>query len=115
MKVASALTALTLGLASVGLAQAAGTSPAQMPSQAGHDPYYPTLQTQSTETHAQIQQELHQAQAQGLVTNGHDPYYPKEGAVSTQTRSQVVHQLQQAGGLSNNSGHNPYYPTNPAA
>lgn len=114
MKVASTLTALTLGLASIGLAQAAGTSPALLQAQAGHDPYYPALQAQSTKTHAQVEQELHQAQARGLVTSGQDPYYPMEGASSTQTRTQVVQDLRNAGGIVSSAGHNAYYPAEPA-
>lgn len=107
MKFAATLTAITLGLASIGMAQADSLSAP------GHDPYYPALQVQSSQTHAQVQQELRQAQANGLVTSGQDPYYPTGSATSTQTRAQVVQDLRNAGGIVSSAGHNAYYPAKP--
>ena len=72
MKVTATLAALSLGLASVGLAQAADLS------------------------RAEVVQQLHEAQAQGVVTIGDQPGYPVESAPSTLSRSEVVNALRLA-------------------
>jgi|GEM_PF-2253858 len=72
MKVTATLAALSLGLASVGLAQAADL------------------------TRAEVVQQLHEAQAQGLVTIGEQGNYPVESAPSTLSRSEVVNALRLA-------------------
>ncbi|CAM5215473.1 hypothetical protein CDEF62S_00739 [Castellaniella defragrans] len=122
MKVTTTLTALAIGLASMGLAQAAETAPAAtnvqatVVSSAGHDPYYPNLVQQDSASRAQVVQQLQQAEADGQVTNGHDPYYPMAVAARSESRAQVVQELQQAqaDGELASVGHDAYYPTRPA-
>lgn|SRR5690606_8786729 len=77
MKATATLAALTLGLASVGLAQAADL------------------------TRAQVLDQLHEAQAQGLVNMGDNQPYPMDTATSTRSRADVINELRlaQAQGL----------------
>lgn len=106
MKVTLTLAALALGLSSIGVAQAAG-----------HDAYYPALQTQqNAESRAQVVQDLQQAQAEGQLNEaGHDPYYPMmTHAASTLTHAQVMQSLRDHDGVASAAGHDPYYPTEPA-
>lgn len=85
MKISITLSAVVLGLASMGLAQAAETGMATTNMQAGavssdvgHDPYYPHIVEQGSMTHAQVMQQLQQAESNGTATSGHDdPYYPQ--------------------------------------
>lgn len=72
MKVTATLAALSLGLASVGLAQAADLS------------------------RAEVVQQLHAAQAQGIVTIGEQGNYPIESTPSTLSRAEVVNALRLA-------------------
>ncbi len=72
MKVTATLAALSLGFASIGLAQAADL------------------------TRAQVVEQLHAAQAQGIVTIGEHPGYPVESTPSTQSRAEVVNALRLA-------------------
>ncbi|WP_291773619.1 DUF4148 domain-containing protein [Castellaniella sp.] len=104
MKVSIALTALAIGLSSIGVAQAAG-----------HNAYYPSLQqSQNAESRAQVVQELQQAESKGQISEGHDPYYPMVTAASTKSRAQVVSELKKANGHLANVGRDAYYPTRPA-
>ena len=69
MKVTTAIAALSLGLASVGLAQAADLS------------------------RAQVVDQLHAAQAQGLVNYGDGQPYPMTTTASTLSRADVLNEL----------------------
>lgn len=127
MRITTTLSALVLGLAAAGLAQAAETAPeltrAQVVQQlqqaeaqgavtAGHDPYFPMIAAQNTETRAQVEQQLRDAESRGLVTAGHDPYYPQLATQSTKSRAQVLaelHSVESKGMLP--QGHEPYYPS----
>jgi hypothetical protein len=85
MKISITLSAVALGLASMGLAQAAQTSGATanmqgdvVSSEVGHDPYYPHIVEQGGMTRGQVMQQLQQAESSGTATSGHDdPYYPQ--------------------------------------
>ncbi len=85
MNISITLTAVALGLASMGLAQAAETSGATpnmqadaVSSEVGHDPYYPHIVEQGGMTRAQVTQQLQQAERSGTAASGHDdPYYPQ--------------------------------------
>ncbi|MGB6007128.1 DUF4148 domain-containing protein [Castellaniella sp.] len=85
MKVAAtAIVALSLGLASVGIAQA-------------DEANYPEIVTPSTQTRAEVVQALQVAQSQGLVTTGEHTDYPRlQNDGSSLTRAQVLNELQQA-------------------
>ncbi|WP_368655504.1 DUF4148 domain-containing protein [Castellaniella ginsengisoli] len=72
MKVTATLAALSLGLASAGLAHAADL------------------------TRAQVVEQLHAAQAQGLVTIGEQAAYPADATPSTLSRTEVVNALRLA-------------------
>lgn len=113
MKVTTTLTALVIGIASMGMAQAAETS---VSSSAGHDAYYPNLVEQNNVSRADVVKQLQQAEATGMVTTGHDPYYPQMAATKSESRDQVVSELQkaQANGDLASAGHDAYYPAHPA-
>jgi hypothetical protein len=120
MKVITTLSALALGLASIGMAQAAEPAPAadnaqvQIASTAGHDPYYPNIVEQSSKSRAQVVSELNQAEANGeLASASHDAYYPLASEASTASRAQVLSELNQAqaDGELASAGHDAYYPS----
>ncbi len=119
MKVTSIVTALALGLATAGLAQAAETtvahpalSTAQESIAFSHEAYYPQLNAQTVETRAQVEQQLKDAQAKGLVTASHDPYFPVQNVHSTQSRAEVVQALRSVpDSMLASAGHEPYYPS----
>lgn len=73
---AATLAALSLGLATAGIAQAAETAPSL--------------------TRAQVVQQLHEARAQGLVQIGEHAYPVEQAAHSDTTRAEVVADLRQA-------------------
>jgi hypothetical protein len=73
---AATLAALSLGLATAGIAQAGETAPSL--------------------TRAQVVQQLHEAQAQGLVQIGEHAYPVEQAAHSDATRAEVVADLRQA-------------------
>ncbi|HEX7386116.1 MAG TPA: DUF4148 domain-containing protein [Castellaniella sp.] len=113
MKVTTTLTALVIGIASMGLAQAAEVAPAM----GGHDAYYPAIVQGASTSRAQVLEQLKQAQTTNVVTAGHDAYYPQLASTQNKTREQVVAELQQAqanGDLASNGGHDAYYPAHPA-
>ncbi|CAM5220124.1 hypothetical protein CDEF62S_00573 [Castellaniella defragrans] len=99
MKVAITLATLALGLATAGLAYA-------------EEPYYPMINAPSVATRAQVVQQLHQAENDGLANAvGHQPYYPTTVAHSSKSRTQVLSELrlsETTGELQ--SGKLPYYP-----
>lgn len=76
MKVTATLAALSLGLAVSGIAQAA--------------------QPEASLTRAEVVQELHAAQAQGLITYVEDNQYPRTVTPSTKSRAEVVNELRLA-------------------
>lgn len=85
MKVATTtLIALSLSLASVGIAQADQSN-------------YPEIATPSTQSRAEVVNALHLAQSQGLVIMGQTSDYPRlQNEGSSLTRSQVANELHEA-------------------
>lgn len=124
MKVSAILTAITLGLAGAGLAQAAQTTPTalasapvvsetQGPEIGSHQTNYPAINTPSTQTRAEVVQALRDYQARGGLVGVHDYSYPHLQANGpAATRAQVVSELHQAEsqGLALGS-HEPNYPS----
>lgn len=84
MKVAATtLLALSMGLACIGTARA------------DRDPYFPDTMTPSTETRAQVLQELRMAQSRGQVIMDQDANYPERELQLTPTPMPTQPQPQQ--------------------
>ncbi|MGB6241463.1 MAG: DUF4148 domain-containing protein [Castellaniella sp.] len=96
---AASIAILSLGLASAGIAQAENNS-------------YPETVTPSTQTRAEVVQDLRLAQSQGLITAGEDNSYPQLQADGpSMTRTQVLKELEnakRAGLVSSGENHNQY-------
>lgn len=92
MKIAATLTVLTLTLGTAGFAYADSMS---------NYPVDTTTATISTLTHAQVQQELQHAKAEGLVTINENTAYPVLAQNNEKTRAEVLADLHnaQAAGL----------------
>lgn len=81
---AASVAILSLGLASAGIAQA-------------DEAYYPEIVTSSTQTRAEVVQELRLAQSQGQVIEGEHADYPQlHSNTPALTRAQVLEELEQA-------------------
>ncbi|MFV0282453.1 MAG: DUF4148 domain-containing protein [Castellaniella sp.] len=108
MKVTATLAALSIGLASVGLAQAADLSRAQVVEQlqvaqsqglviSNDLSNYPVQSTPSTLSRTEVVNALHLAQAQGQVKIGEQIHYPNIQAKGpSETRTQVLAELNTA-------------------
>ncbi len=93
MKIAATLTALALGLSTTGFAYADSLS---------NYPVDTAATATSTLTRAQVQQELQQAQATGLLIIGENPAYPMLAQHdNNKARAEVLSELRhaQAAGL----------------
>ncbi|MGB6008055.1 DUF4148 domain-containing protein [Castellaniella sp.] len=81
---AASIAILSLGLASVGIAQA-------------DEANYPEIVTPSTQTRAEVVQALRVAQSQGLVTVSEQADYPQlQSEGPALTRAQVLNELKEA-------------------